>query len=102
MRSLSGARHRPPIPTLHGDQNKFSTSKEKADALNAFFVKQTYLGGADRSPDLSSLSINVEDEFSTLATTPADVFGFCPLYLDIRPQDWTASPLTCSVKVPPL
>ena len=75
MRSLSGARHRPPIPTLHDDQNEFSTSKEKADALNAIFVKQTYLGGADRSPDLSSLSINAEDEFSTLATTPADVFS---------------------------
>ena len=61
-------------PSLHDDQNEFSTSKEKADALNAFFVKQTYLDGADRSPDLSSLSINAEDEFSTLATTPADVF----------------------------
>ena len=74
MRSLSGARHCPLIPTLHDAQNEFSTPKEKADALNAFFVKQTYLDGADRSPDLSSLSINAEDKFSTLATTPADVF----------------------------
>ena len=73
MQSLSGSTHRSPIPDLHDEHGTFTSAREKAAALNSFFVRQTHLIGSHSTPDVSSLPIN-EEVFSQLSTTPADVF----------------------------
>ena len=50
-RSLSGKSYRVPIPELRVGSTTWSTSLEKAEALNAFFICQTALADKDAAPD---------------------------------------------------
>ena len=75
MKVLQGKVKQSVIPDLITSDSSFVTSAVgKANLLNTFFAQQTVLLGADTSvPDEASLPHN-DHSFSTLSTTPVEVF----------------------------
>ena len=75
MKVLQGKVKTSIIPDLFSpDSSLVTTAAGKADLLNTFFATQTVLPGADTSiPDEASLPFN-DRSFSSLSTTPVEVF----------------------------
>ena len=76
MKTILGQVNRIIIPDLNiPDLASFAhTPTDKANALNTFFCQQTVLPGADSTqPDSSALTMNSKS-FTSLQTTPAEVY----------------------------
>ncbi len=72
FRSLSGKSYRVPIPELRVQDTTLSTSLEKAEALNAFFISQTTSADKDAIPDTEQLPKN-SAKVSYLSATAKEV-----------------------------
>ena len=86
MKHVTGKSKFSPIPDLFSTelvpgspemsrQSKFITNIDKANALNKFFAQQTHLDDDGREvPPVSFPSSSPSEEFSTLHTSPSEIY----------------------------
>ena len=77
--SLSGKSYREPIPELRVGSTTLTTSMEKAEALNAFFISQTALADKDAAPDAAPDTGQLPKhsaKLKNLSTTTKEILAF--------------------------